>query len=117
MASTAAAGHPVARLIDSVLADAVRKRASDIHFEPEGRQLRIRLRIDGVLWVVRSLNARHWPAVSARLKQMASMTVDDHQTPQQGRFSYALGTRALEVRVSSLPTVDGENVVLRLLDR
>ncbi len=109
--------QPVVRLISALLADAVERDASDIHFEPEQSLLRIRYRIDGVLRQIRSLHKSGWPAMAVRLKVMARMNIAETRAPQDGRVSATLSGRAVDFRVSALPTAHGENIVLRVLDR
>jgi len=109
--------HPMVRLIDALLADAVQRRASDIHFEPEAGFLRIRYRIDGVLRQVRSLHKNYWPAMVVRLKVVSGMNIAESRAPQDGRISLSLVGRQIDFRVSAQPTLHGENIVLRILDR
>jgi type II secretory ATPase GspE/PulE/Tfp pilus assembly ATPase PilB-like protein len=109
--------QPVVRLIDALLADAVQKGASDIHFEPEHSFLRIRYRIDGVLRQIRSLHRNYWPAMAVRLKVMSGMNIAETRAPQDGRISLTLVGRPLDFRVAAQPTIYGENIVLRILDR
>ena len=114
---TAEHSQPVARLVDALLADAVKHNASDIHFEPEQGFLRFRYRIDGVLRQIRSLHKNYWSALAVRLKVMAGMDIAETRAPQDGRLSLSLAGRSVDFRVSALPTVHGENIVLRVLDR
>jgi type II secretory ATPase GspE/PulE/Tfp pilus assembly ATPase PilB-like protein len=116
-ASTQQASRPVIRLVNAVLIDAVKQGASDIHFEPEHAFLRIRYRIDGVLWQIRCLHDRYWPAMCVRLKILAGMDIAEQRTPQDGRVNMFLCGRQIDFRVSSHPTLHGENLVLRVLDR
>ena len=109
--------QPVVRLVNALLSDAVKRGASDIHFEPTQRFLRIRYRIDGVLRQIRSLHRDHWAATAVRLKVMASMNIAERRAPQDGRISLSISGRPIDFRVSSLPTTHGENIVLRVLDR
>ncbi|MEO8144412.1 MAG: GspE/PulE family protein [Betaproteobacteria bacterium] len=109
--------QPVVRLISALLADAVDRSASDIHFEPEQNFLRIRYRIDGVLRQIRSLHKTYWPAMAVRLKVMAKMNIAETRAPQDGRISATMAGRVVDFRVASMPTTHGENVVLRILDR
>ena len=109
--------QPVVRLIDALLTEAVQQSASDIHFEPENRFLRIRYRIDGVLRQVRSLHKSFWPSMVVRLKVMSGMNIAETRAPQDGRISLRLSGRAIDFRVASHPTTHGENLVLRVLDR
>ncbi len=118
---TASAGNeyaqPVVRLIDALLADAVRRDASDLHFEPEAGFLRIRYRIDGLLRQIRALHRACWPAMAVRLKVMAGLNIAETRAPQDGRISLHVSGRPVDFRVSTLPTLHGENIVLRILDR
>jgi len=116
-ASGDAYSQPVVRLISALLADAVERAASDIHFEPEQNFLRIRYRIDGVLRQIRSLHKTYWPAMAVRIKVMAKMNIAETRAPQDGRISLTLTGRAVDFRVSSQATTHGENIVLRILDR
>lgn len=109
--------HPMVRLIDALLADAVQRGASDIHFEPEAGFLRIRYRIDGVLRQVRSLHKNYWPAMVVRLKVVSNMNIAESRAPQDGRISLSLVGRQIDFRVAAQPTLHGENIVLRILDR
>lgn len=109
--------QPVVRLVNALLVDAVKRNASDIHFEPEDGFLRFRYRIDGVLRQVRSLHKNYWSAIAVRVKIMARMDIAETRAPQDGRISLSLFGRPIDFRVSTLPTVHGENIVLRVLDR
>lgn len=109
--------QPLVRLVDALLADAVKKNASDIHFEPEQGFLRIRYRIDGVLRQVRTLHEDFWSGISVRLKVMSEMNIAEKRAPQDGRISLTLFGRPVDFRVASQPTTHGENIVLRILDR
>ena len=109
--------QPVVRLVNALLSDAVKRGASDIHFEPEEGFLRFRYRIDGVLRQVRSLHRNYWSALAVRLKVMCGMDIAETRAPQDGRFTLSLSGRQIDFRVSTIPTVHGENIVLRVLDR
>ncbi len=109
--------HPIVRLTDALIADAVSRGASDIHFEPEEQFLRIRYRIDGVLRPVRSLAKSNWMAILVRLKVMSGMNIAETRAPQDGRISLSLFGRQIDFRAASHPTIHGENFVLRILDR
>jgi general secretion pathway protein E/type IV pilus assembly protein PilB len=109
--------QPVVRLVSALLADAVERAASDIHFEPEQNFLRIRYRIDGVLRQIRSLHKTYWPAMAVRLKVIAKMNIAETRAPQDGRITATLAGREVDFRVSAMPTTHGENIVLRILDR
>lgn len=109
--------QPLVRLVDAILSDAVKRDASDLHFEPEQGFLRLRYRIDGVLQQIRSLHKDYWSAIAVRLKVMAGMNIAETRTPQDGRISLKVGGHTIDFRVSALPTTHGENIVLRVLDR
>lgn len=108
---------PVIRLINGVIAEAVRAGASDIHLEPFETALTVRMRIDGVLRETLSLNPRITPLLVSRIKVMARLDIAEKRIPQDGRIPLALGGKTLDVRVSTLPSRMGERVVLRILDR
>ena len=107
----------VMRLVDTLLADAVSRGASDLHFEPEAGFLRIRHRIDGALCQVRALHRTCWPELAVRLKVLAGMDIAESRSPQDGRISLTIGGRPVDFRVATQPTLHGENIVLRILDR
>lgn len=108
---------PVIRLINGLIAEAVKVRASDIHVEPFENKLSVRLRIDGVLQEVVSLAGRIAPLLVSRIKVMARLDIAEKRLPQDGRLSLTIGAKALDVRVSTLPSQHGERVVMRLLDK
>ncbi|MFA6279653.1 MAG: GspE/PulE family protein [Bdellovibrionales bacterium] len=112
----AEAEHPVIRLVDHLLAEAIRQGASDIHFEPEESFVRVRYRIDGRLRQIRAIHLTHWPALSHRLKIMAGMNIADTRSIQDGRFQKQQGDSVVDCRVAIMPTVWGETIVVRLLD-
>jgi len=109
--------HPLIRLVDAILADAVKRDASDIHLEPEAGFLRVRYRIDGVMRQVMSLHNSYWPGMVVRLKVMAKMNIAETRAPQDGRIGLTLGGRQIDFRVACQQTTHGENFVLRVLDR
>jgi len=109
--------HPLVRLVNALLLDAIKTGASDVHFEPEGNFLRLRYRIDGEMTQIRTLHKRHWAAACHRIKLMGGMNIADRMNPQDGRFTLEIGNRKVDFRASSLPTIHGENVVLRILDK
>ena len=109
--------QPVVRLVGALLMDAVKRTASDIHFEPEYAFLRIRYRIDGVLQQVRSIHKSYWPGIAVRLKVISGMDISETRSPQDGRLNMNLCGRPIDFRVSTHPTIHGENIVLRVLDR
>ncbi len=108
---------PVIRLINALIAEAVKVKASDIHVEPYESNLSVRLRIDGVLREVLSLPAKMTPVFTSRLKVMARLDIAEKRVPQDGRISLALGGKTVDVRVSTLPARFGERVVMRILDK
>jgi len=109
--------QPVVRLVGALLMDAVKRGASDIHFEPEQAFLRIRYRIDGVLQQIRSLHKSYWGGVAVRLKVVSGLDIAETRAPQDGRLNMNLCGRPIDFRVSTHPTIHGENIVLRVLDR
>lgn len=109
--------HPIVRLVNMLLLDAVKQGASDLHFEPEEYFVRVRLRIDGVLSQLASLHKDFWSALSHRLKIIAGMNIADKLSAQDGRFTVVLSGRTIDFRVSSLPGAHGENIVVRVLDQ
>ncbi len=109
--------QPVVRLIDALLTDAVKRDASDIHFEPEASFLRIRYRIDGILRQIRALHKSYWAAMVVRLKVISGMNIAETRAPQDGRISMNISGRAVDFRCAAQPTIHGENLVLRILDR
>jgi general secretion pathway protein E/type IV pilus assembly protein PilB len=109
--------QPVVRLIDAILSDAVKKDASDIHFEPEAGFLRIRYRIDGLLRQIRVLHKSCWPAMTVRIKVLSGMNIAETRAPQDGRISLSVSGRPIDFRAACQPTIHGENIVLRILDR
>ncbi len=108
---------PVIRLINALLLEAVRRRASDIHFETEDRRCVVRFRIDGVLRDVVAPARALAPLLTSRIKVMARLDIAEKRIPQDGRVSLRIGGHEIDVRVSTLPAQHGERVVLRLLDR
>jgi type II secretory ATPase GspE/PulE/Tfp pilus assembly ATPase PilB-like protein len=109
--------QPMVRLVNAMLVDAVKRGASDIHFEPEYAFLRIRFRIDGVLETVRSLHKTFSSGITVRLKVIGNMNIAETRAPQDGRLSLTLNGRQVDFRLSTQPTIYGENIVLRVLDR
>ena len=108
---------PVIRLINALVAEAIKTRASDIHVEPYETALSIRLRIDGVLREVLNLPQKMTPVLTSRVKVMARLDIAEKRVPQDGRISLAMGGRLVDVRVSTLPSRFGERIVMRLLDK
>jgi general secretion pathway protein E/type IV pilus assembly protein PilB len=109
--------HPIVRLVNALVFSAVKQGASDLHFEPEENFVRLRYRIDGDLVTVNTLHKEYWNGMCQRLKIMAELNIADKLSPQDGRFNLNIGGREADFRVSSLPTIHGENIVLRVLDK
>lgn len=108
---------PVVKICNLVFVEALRRRASDIHFEPLERKFRVRFRIDGVLYEVVAPPKRVEKAVIARIKLMSKMDLAEKRLPQDGRIMLDIGGKPIDFRVSSLPGIYGESVVLRILDK
>ena len=108
---------PVVKLVNMVLVDAIRKGASDLHWEPYEKHFRIRFRIDGVLHEMLSPPKRLEPAIISRLKIMSNLDISERRVPQDGRIKLRFGHREIDFRVSVLPTIFGEKAVLRILDK
>ena len=108
---------PVVKFINKVLVDAIRRGASDIHFEPYETEYRVRLRIDGILKQVAKVPVKMSPRIAARLKVMSQLDIAEKRVPQDGRIKLNLSkTKQIDFRVSTLPTLFGEKIVLRILD-
>jgi general secretion pathway protein E len=108
---------PVIRLVNAMIAQAIEKRASDIHIEPFDKEFRIRYRVDGVLFNQESPPRELKAAITSRLKLMAKLNIAERRLPQDGRIKLRILGREVDLRVSTLPTMFGESVVMRLLDR
>jgi len=108
---------PIVRFINSVIEDAVRNNASDIHIEPEENGIRIRIRVDGMLMETMRADIEALNSIISRIKIMANMDISEKRLPQDGRTSYVVDGRSIDLRVSTLPTIYGEKVVMRILDR
>ncbi len=108
---------PVIRLVNAMIAQALEKRASDIHIEPFEKEFRIRFRVDGVLYAQESPPRELKAAIISRLKLMAKLNIAERRLPQDGRIKIKILGREVDLRVSTLPTLYGESVVMRLLDR
>lgn len=109
--------NPTVRLVNALLVDAIKFGASDIHFEPEGSFLRLRYRIDGQMVQIRSFHRDYWSAMVVRIKIMSGMNIAESRNPQDGRISYNVLGREVDFRVATQPTIHGENIVMRLLDK
>jgi type IV pilus assembly protein PilB len=108
---------PIVKLVNSVIAQSVDDAASDIHFEPQAKELVVRFRIDGVLHEIMSIPRRMQSGVISRLKIMAELDIAERRVPQDGRIGLMVGGKPIDMRVATLPTVYGEKIVMRLLDK
>lgn len=108
---------PIIRLVNELISDAVEQQASDIHFEPREDSVRVRFRIDGMLDTVETLPIAISRNVSSRIKVMAGLNIAERRLPQDGRIKVSVRGRDIDLRVSTMPTICGESVVLRILDR
>jgi type IV pilus assembly protein PilB len=108
---------PVIKLVNSIIAQAVDEGASDIHFEPEGREMRVRFRVDGVLRETTQIPRRMIAGVVSRVKIMADLDIAERRVPQDGRVSLTVEGHAIDTRVVTMPRVDGEGIVMRILDK
>ena len=108
---------PVAKIVETVLSFAVKARASDVHIEPQENRTRVRYRIDGILHEKLVLPREVHDSVVSRIKILADLKIDEKRLPQDGRFNFKVGNEEVDLRISTLPTVDGEKVVMRLLKK
>lgn len=108
---------PIAQIVSALLEQSIRLRASDIHVEPQLGDTRVRYRVDGILQERLALPRRLQEAVISRIKILADMKIDEKRIPQDGRFNFKMGEQEVDLRVSSLPTVHGEKIVMRLLKK
>jgi len=108
---------PIVRLVNDMFNRAVEMESSDIHVEPGEDQLAIRYRIDGVLHTVQTHPISHYPAIASRVKLLGGLNIAEHRLPQDGRIDLRIGTMEMDVRVSTVPTMHGESIVLRLLQK
>jgi type IV pilus assembly protein PilB len=108
---------PIVRYVNLLILQALNERASDVHIEPTATELRIRYRIDGVLHDVSTAPRSIAPAVTTRLKVMADMNIAEHRVPQDGRISLNVGSKGIDLRMATLPTIYGEKIVMRVLDK
>jgi type IV pilus assembly protein PilB len=108
---------PVVKLINGLLTDAVKRGASDIHIEPFEHEMRVRYRVDGALQEVMKPPVKMRAALTSRVKIMAQLNIAERRVPQDGRIKLKMGTRVIDFRVSTLPVLFGEKIVLRILDK
>lgn len=107
---------PVVRLVNQIISNAVQQRASDIHFDPQELEVKIRYRIDGVLMTERTLPKSMQNVLTARLKIMANLNITESRVPQDGRIKLTVNFKPIDIRISTLPSVYGEKIVMRILD-
>ncbi len=108
---------PIVKFINSIIENAIRDNVSDIHIEPQEDDIEIRVRIDGILQKNIELDTEALSSITSRIKIMANMDIGEKRIPQDGRIEYSVGNKAIDLRVSSLPTIYGEKIVMRLLDK
>jgi len=113
----AAAEAPIVKLVNGIISQGVDDGASDLHFEPQEKELVVRFRIDGVLHEIMSIPKRMQAGVLSRIKVMADLDIAERRIPQDGRIGLTVGGKPIDVRVASMPTVYGEKIVMRLLDK
>ncbi|WP_342559664.1 ATPase, T2SS/T4P/T4SS family [Psychrobacillus sp. FSL W7-1457] len=107
---------PIVRLVNQIIANGVAQRASDIHFDPQETELRVRYRVDGMLKTERSLPKYMQNVVLARIKIMGNLNITENRIPQDGRIKITVNMRSIDIRLSTLPAIYGEKVVMRILD-
>ncbi|HLS24107.1 MAG TPA: ATPase, T2SS/T4P/T4SS family [Pseudogracilibacillus sp.] len=110
------ADSPVVRLVNQIISNAVQQRASDIHFDPQEFEVKIRYRIDGVMMTERTLPKHMQSVLTARLKIMANLNITESRVPQDGRIKMTVDFKPIDIRISTLPSVFGEKIVMRILD-
>jgi type IV pilus assembly protein PilB len=113
----AATETPIVKLVNALLTQAVTHGASDVHFEAEARDMRVRIRVDGVLEEIAKIPGRMVPGVVSRIKIMCELDISERRLPQDGRVGLNVDGKPIDIRVVTLPTVHGESVVMRILDR
>ncbi len=110
-------GSPVINVVNNIILRAIRDKASDIHIEPDKSKLRIRYRVDGMLYEVMTYNMDVYPAIVSRIKVMANLDIAERRLPQDGRIQVMVEGRSVDLRFSSMPGILGEKIVLRILDK
>jgi type IV pilus assembly protein PilB len=116
-AATVEADAPLVKLVNQIIVEAFKMRASDIHLEPLAKRFRLRYRIDGVMHEMKSPPKRLQAPIIARLKIQSNMSISEHRIPQDGRIQASVGVKMVDLRVSCLPTNHGESIVMRILDK
>ena len=107
---------PIVRLVNQIIANGVAQQASDIHFDPQETELKIRYRVDGILREERSLPKNMQNIIIARVKIMGNLNITENRIPQDGRIKTIVNFRPIDIRLSTLPTIYGEKIVMRILD-
>jgi type IV pilus assembly protein PilB len=107
---------PISKALNIILEYAIKSRASDVHIEPREAYVHVRFRVDGVLQDTMTLPKNVLSSLVTRIKILSNLRIDEHRVPQDGRIKIKLGPKIISIRVSTLPIVDGEKVVMRLLD-
>lgn len=115
--TTVEADAPIIKLVNQIIVDAFKSRASDIHLEPLAKTFRVRYRIDGVMHEQKGPPKRLQPSIIARLKIQSNMSIAEHRVPQDGRIQTKVGGKLIDLRVSCIPTSHGESIVMRILDK
>jgi general secretion pathway protein E/type IV pilus assembly protein PilB len=115
--ATVEADAPIIKLVNTLIVEAFKARASDIHLEPLSKSFRVRYRIDGVLHEMKSPPKRLQPSMLSRLKIQSNMSIAERRIPQDGRIQTSVGGKLIDLRVSCIPTVHGESIVMRILDK
>ncbi|MGH7828750.1 MAG: GspE/PulE family protein, partial [Candidatus Binatia bacterium] len=115
--SEGAVGQQVIRLVDGLIGRAIREEATDIHIEPEEKNVRVRFRIDGILHARPNIGKPFQPAVTTRIKIMASLDISESRLPQDGRIGFPFEGKGYDLRISTFPTICGEKIVMRVLDK
>ncbi|TVY10409.1 GspE/PulE family protein [Paenibacillus cremeus] len=110
-------GSPIVKLVNQIIQSAVQQRASDIHIDPQEKQLLVKYRIDGVLRTEKALPKHMQGVLTARLKIISKLNIAERRLPQDGRIQMQVDSRRIDIRVSTLPTVHGESIVMRILDQ
>ena len=108
---------PIIRWVNNLFARAVRERASDIHIEPTEKEVKVRYRVDGILYDIKSAPRAYLPSICSRVKIMSGLNIAEKRLPQDGRISLKIAGKSIDVRVSTIPTSQGERTVMRLLDK
>ncbi len=116
LSAEASEDEPIVKLVNLFISQAVRERASDIHINPDEKELRVRNRVDGILHEVATPPKKFEPAIVSRIKVLANLDIAEKRKPQDGRIKMRMEDKILDIRVSTFPTIYGENVVMRILD-